>query len=144
MQLPSRSNSLSADHGDVPAVIPACCVHGGWVCALDMQLHRGTCVPLHGGKMQSHDRTRLRPKISIFTPVFLQRAFLILRAVNAQAGSQYLYAGLYIKGKKQMLISILLSVCCTGFKRKQLFFSGERLILNSGAWKRLQIPHLPF
>ncbi|XP_074416862.1 solute carrier family 2, facilitated glucose transporter member 5 isoform X4 [Larus michahellis] len=45
----SQSNSLSADHGDVPAVIPACCVHGGWVCALDMQLHRGTCVPLHGG-----------------------------------------------------------------------------------------------
>lgn len=61
--------------------------------------------------MRSQDRVRLQLKISVFTPVFLERAFLILRAINAQVGSQYLYAGLYIKGKKLMLISVFYHIC---------------------------------
>lgn len=97
-QLPSRSDSLCDDHRDVPAVVPARSVHGGGVCALAVQLHRGACVPLHGGKTRPRNRARLQLKIGICTPVFSQAAFFILRAVNAQVSSQYLYAGLYIEG----------------------------------------------
>lgn len=45
----------------------------------------------------------------VSSPLCSYTAFLIPRAVSAQVGFQYLYAGLHIKGKKQILISTFLS-----------------------------------
>lgn len=76
-------------------------------------------------EVRAGDGAGLQLKISIFAPVFLQRAFLSLGTVPAQVGCQYLQAGLrilQIKGNKVMLISSSLVTSVGQCFKIKLFF----------------------
>ena len=45
-----RSHPRTARHRDLPAVLPASCLHGGGYCSLALQLHCGLGLPIHPSK----------------------------------------------------------------------------------------------
>lgn len=48
--LSPRPHPCAAHHRDLPAVLPAVCLHGGRQCPLALQFHRGLALPLHSSK----------------------------------------------------------------------------------------------